>query len=499
MRILFDTNIFIYREDHSIIGEYLQNLLSIISSLGITILIHPLSREEIKNDKDQNRREIILSKINAYPVLENPPDFHADQDFIKIIGEPRNAHDHIDDCILYSIYKNAADFLVTEDNKLLNNANKLNIQQRIFSIKEATNYLKTNLIEEPKQPPALKNLPVHNLNQNDPIFDTLKIDYPNFEKWWQKISREGRKAWVYFDAEQRIGAILIYKIEEEAIPSEPPIIANRRIKISTMKVSQTGYKIGELFIKLTVQLAVLNNIFEIYLTHFMQAHEDFLVELIKEYGFQPVADKNGEKVFLKALIPPKKDLDPLEISKTFYPSLHHGSNLKKFIIPIKPEYHQRLFSDYQSKKSPKHQLKLFEEELITEGNTIRKAYLCKAKTKQIGPGDIIYFYRSKDLMALTSVGVVEQVHYDLTDAEEIMRLIGKRSVYTNNEIIEISNKPTTVIIFLHHFYFTNNIALSELVKRNVIAGAPQSICQIPDENSLSILKMGGIDERFIIC
>ena len=38
-------------------------------------------------------------------------------------------------------------------------------------------------------------------------------------------------------------------------------------------------------------------------------------------------------------------------------------------------------------------------------------------------GDVLLFYRSKDEMALTSVGVVERVHYVVRDSERIMRYV----------------------------------------------------------------------------
>ena len=46
---------------------------------------------------------------------------------------------------------------------------------------------------------------------------------------------------------------------------------------------------------------------------------------------------------------------------------------------------------------------------LVEGNAIKKAYLCNAKTKQMAEGDIVLFYRSVDVSAITSLGVVEEV------------------------------------------------------------------------------------------
>jgi hypothetical protein len=53
MRILIDTNIFIYREDDQPIKENLQRLLRILNETNVTILIHPASIKEIEKDKGE--------------------------------------------------------------------------------------------------------------------------------------------------------------------------------------------------------------------------------------------------------------------------------------------------------------------------------------------------------------------------------------------------------------------------------------------------------------
>ena len=107
MRILIDTNIFIYREDYHNVPSNLQYLINILNDLSTKILIHPLSKEEIGNDKDLHRKEIILSKIRTYPFLINPPQQETDVSFIALLGQATNIHDVIDHNLLYCVYKNA--------------------------------------------------------------------------------------------------------------------------------------------------------------------------------------------------------------------------------------------------------------------------------------------------------------------------------------------------------------------------------------------------------
>ena len=274
MRILIDTNIFISREDFGIIPGNLQELLKILNNMGLQVLIHPSSIQEIKKDKNKEREKVILSKISTYPSLEKPPNPEIDKQFVAIVGHVYDIHDAIDNNLLYAIYKNAADFLITQDRDIHRKAVKLGISDRVFDIDEALEYFKKQiLIEKIPSPPALQYLPVHNLNINDPIFDSLKSEYPEFKDWWKEICREGRKARVYFKESNKLGAVLIHKIENEVIPSDPPLPRKKRLKICTLQVTHTGYKIGELFIKISIEFAIRNNIDEIYLTHFTKTED----------------------------------------------------------------------------------------------------------------------------------------------------------------------------------------------------------------------------------
>lgn len=104
----------------------------------------------------------------------------------------------------------------------------------------------------------------------------------------------------------------------------------------------------------------------------------YLVELIEKFGFYKVAEKNEEAIFIKTIVPDEKTKNPLEISSKFYPSFYDGARVEKFIVPIRPEYHNRLFTDYQPIQTT---LQEFEGELIIECNTIKKAYLSHSRIR----------------------------------------------------------------------------------------------------------------------
>lgn len=347
--------------------------------------------------------------------------------------------------------------------------------------------------------PVLTYLPADTLDLDDPFFDSLKEDYEEFSRWWKKISREGRKCWVYFDDDAAIGALLMYKFEDEAVElaSAQALPRKKRVKINTLKVSQLGYKVGELFIKLSVSYAQKNEVSEIYLTHYTK-DQDALVSLIEEYGFKYAGlNPRGEEVFLKRLFPDKTELQALsaaEISKQFWPTFCDGNNVSKFIVPIRPEYHLRLFKEGEEQTLlPEHA-----GEFITQRNTIGKAYLSHARTKKMSSGDILLFYRSRDQHEITTLGVVEKVSLGLEEADEIQKLVGKRSVYSIEEIEFIALRPTTVILFSWHLHLRTPVNLNELKRNKILKAAPQTVTRISHEKYLNLKIASGIDERFTV-
>jgi len=87
-------------------------------------------------------------------------------------------------------------------------------------------------------------------------------------------------------------------------------------------------------------------------------------------------------------------------------------------------------------------------------------------------GDIILFYRSQDRSEITSLGVIESVYNRIQNPDKINRLVSKISVYTKEEIEEFAKKPTTVILFLHHFHLKNPLHLDKLKEMGVLVGVP---------------------------
>ncbi|MFA4877025.1 MAG: PIN domain-containing protein [Methanoregula sp.] len=498
MRVLIDTNIFIYREDNKEISSNLQKLTRLLNEQKISVIIHPISLEEIEKNKNETQKQILKSKILAYPVLESPPDPNNDLSFLSRIKKPGRINDRRDNVILYSLYRNAVTFFITEDRGIHRNAKKLHVDNRVLSIEDAIEIFESQSQKHDVIAPiALRLDAVHNLDIHDPFFDSLKKNYPEFEKlWFPKICLEGRKCFINTQNDQ-IGALLIYNIEEhEGINnSDPPLPVKRRLKLCTLKVTHNGQKIGELFINLAIQIAIKNEIAEIYLTLF-EGDNERLIDLLIEFGFEKYGKKtNGEDIYLKQIIGNQNEtesLTPLDFDKKYYPSFYDGPKVRKFIVPIHPEFFERLFTNL-----PERQTGLLEHSgnFYPEGNAIKKAYISRTNSKKIHPGDILLFYQTTKNQAITTLGIVEEIYFGISNSETILGLVAKRTVYSKEEI-ERMQKPVTVIFFKYHFHFRTPITYIELTKERLIEAAPQSISILRHKDYRQIKKIGELDERF---
>lgn len=492
MKIIFDTNILIHIEDPKELSTQLQELLKMFREHGHQIFIHPASLKDINNDQDPVRKKIILSKLRGYPLIESPPK--PTNDYLSLVGASKNSNETNDNEILFTIQKNAADFLITEDIGLQKKADRANLEDRVLSIDSALSYFEYLYARDVPRHALLREDFLRNLDVDEPFFDSLKEDYgdSDFRKWFKEKSIEGRKCWVYHE-KNMIKALLMLKEENEPIETLPPIPARRRLKIATLKVDLSGFKLGELFLKMAFQYCSSNQIFETYLTHFRK-EDDVLINIIENYGFETVGflKKNNEEVFLKKLIPSEKMMLSIEASKKYYPSFRDSSDVKKFLVPIIPEYHDRLFPDFKQR-----QMKITEySEINIPGNAIKKAYLSHSAIKKVRAGDILLFYRSHDLKLVTAIGVVDQEPVHTKEAEEIVRIVGKRSAYLYEEIKEMAQKPVLVTMFRHHLFLPNPLDLNYLRQHDI--PVPQSIIELNHNQYLAIKRGGKLDERFTV-
>jgi hypothetical protein len=185
----------------------------------------------------------------------------------------------------------------------------------------------------------------------------------------------------------------------------------------------------------------------------------------------------------------------LDFARANYPRFHDGSAVSKFCVPIQSDYHRRLFPEIAfGRELPLFPSADFGSILTrhgdrTPGNTIRKVYLCRARTSMINPGDILLFYMSKDeelaaSQSITTLAIVEQVN-DIAEVDELIKHSAKRSVYSADEMRKMNPggaSPVKVIDFLLVGHTQPTVGLARLQALRVFGKHPyQSITMLSEE------------------
>lgn len=382
----------------------------------------------------------------------------------------RGSNDDVDNQLLAAVAAPAVDYLVTEDQGLMRKAAKVGLQDRVLSLSEAVEMLEALFDKPTAPPPAVESKTAYRLNQSDPIWDSFRVDYPQFDEWLQKCKREHRQSWVISGAGRYAGVTIV-----NAEKQPPAPLKGKVLKICSFKVDpdHSGYRFGELLLK-TIFRYALENSYAWLFVHVFEKH-GALVALFEEFGFQSIGRSESDELVLAKPMNPSasnEKLAGLPFHVRFGPS-HVDWSSDAFIVPIRPIYHGLLFPDRQEQDQPT----LFEGE-HPFGNSIRKAYLSRSTIKRLSPGSILLFYRSEDMQGLTEMGVVENVLRS-SDASEIASFVARRTVYSFKEIEQMAAEAGILAIrFRDATLIKPAIRLQELIGAGVLKDAPQSITQL---------------------
>lgn len=479
IKILLDTNLLIYREDHSIINDAVLKLTKILyDSNKFKIVLHPMTIDDISHIKDMHERNIFYSKIRVYDIIERPPQ--ATNEFNSLVGCSKIPNDIVDNNLLYAVYRDCVSYLITNDNKLKSKSKKLNISDRVLGIEDAINLFKPLEEKEIRIPAFIKYEYLYNIELEDDFFDSLKNDYKGFENWYKDKSREGKMAYITRYQNNKIGSFLMLKVEnenEDYSNFKEPLKKDIRLKVATFKVANTGNKIGESYIKIIIKEALKNKVNEIYVTVFQK--QKALIKLFFEYGFIKKTTKITQKkdgTFEEEMVLVKS------MNDNTYPNFE-WANRNVFIVPIQQRYHEMLFPESEVFNQ------LSFEELLginTYSNSIKKAYICKAQTQQINPGDILLFYASEKKRSVTTIGIVDNVFSNFNNPEELYSMAIKRTVYSFDEINSNYSPNSKLILFKYYITLKEPITYNILLEKNILKNVPMSIVKI---NNKEIKKL----------
>lgn len=493
MRILIDTNILIHFEDNKIISESFYKFYRTALSNNCQILYHESLVKDIENDKNEERKKIILSKLQKYQRLENPAV--PDQEFLSVVKQ-KKTNDVIDNLQLYQVYKDYVELFITEDKGILEKAKKLKIESKVKDIKNGLSFLFEEFRFKIPSHPILKEGSVREIISciNDPFFDSLRNDYKGFNKWLENCAKKDRRAY-YLIVSEQISAILIYK-KESPQEHQIPGIQFDALKMCTFKVSENtfGFKIGELFLSKMFSYCIEAKIKFLYLTIFPK--HDRLINLLRQYGFNLERKNNsGEYYMLKDLNKPTNIDYSLRNSDWTHPFYFDDLNFKKYIVPIEEKYSTTLFKDSEIRDPH-----LFDKNSIQEiqGHTIKKAYICSSRVK-VKENDILFFYISKTKKTIEPVGIVDSYHR-VSDFDELLNLTTKRTVFSKDNLKEILDrkKVLTVILFRLIVYLKKPINYNELKKLNSCKNNLTTITNLSEHDYIILKNRSYFDERYIV-
>lgn len=496
MRLLLDTNIIIHREASTVIKQDIGVLFNWIDKLGYQKCVHPTTIAEIQKHQDPKVVKTMSAKLGSYNQLQTEAPIEQQ---VKLVSDKvdKNENDWNDTKILNEIFCGRIDALITEDRKIHLKANLLGMSDKVFTIDA---FLEKVNSENPRLTDykvlSVKKEFFGNININDPFFDSFKEDYVGFEKWFSKKSDE--IAYICLDDKNSILALLYIKIEghdENYNDIEPRFTKKKRLKIGTFKVVMNGFKLGERFLKIIFDNALINKVDEIYVTIFTKSLEQQrLIQLLSDWGFKKFGKKSSisgnELVLCRDFSKSADKTNP----KLTYPFIDKNTNF--WIVPIYPAYHTELFPDSILRtESPNNFI-----ESAPHRNAISKVYISNSYERGLNTGDVIVFYRTKEegksayySSVATTVGVVENVISNIKNESDFISLCRKRSVFSDEELkaqwnYNPKNRPF-IVNFLYVYSFRKRPNLKWLNDTGIIPDiqdVPRGFRRISQEDFFKI-------------
>lgn len=500
MRILVDTNILIHLEDNKVIDETFSKFYNLAVSNNCPIFYHPSAvSEDILRDKNDERRNIILSKLEKYQKLTNPSI--PDELFLSQFKNNR-INDICDNVQLYQVYRNFVDIFVTQDNGIHIKARKLGLNDKILSVEEALKCLKDIFTIVIPTHPVLKEHSIRELESefNQSFFDSLKEDYDPilFDKWLSKCVIEDRKCYSV-RVQNNLIALLIYKVEN-VTEHRISRLYEDVLKICTLKVSNSafGLKLGELFINKMFEYCINQHINYLYLTVYEK--QEHLRKLLTKLGFkeESFTNKQGLKELRLLKCLDKSEITIKENNILIHPYYFDNEGINKYVVPIRPEFYGSLFKDGKLRCPT-----LFDNEIDSlneiQGNTIIKAYVSNSRITSLKGGDLLLFYSSKTAKVIEPVGILESAQR-IDDFEELWKIVRRKTVFSRDKLYQwfCEKKSLHVITFRLITYLKKKIQYRNIQQLDSFKNKLQSITKLKECDYQKLKKDGYFDERYII-
>ncbi|MGP8226018.1 MAG: PIN domain-containing protein [Terracidiphilus sp.] len=503
MRVLLDTNVLIHREAATVVHRDIGKLFFWLDKLKCDKCIHPVSLEEIGKHDDPRVRSTFEAKLQSYHLLKTTAPIPVE---VQQAGaNDKTENDRNDTLLVNELFANRVDLLISEDRGLHKKAVELGIGDRAFTIEA---FLEKSIAENPAlvdyKVLAVRQVVFGQVDVHSDFFDSFRADYGGeaFDTWFNRKADE--PAYVCYEGQDLV-AFLYLKVEGPEEPYgdiEPGFKPKRRLKIGTFRVELNGYRLGERFLKIIFDNALLQKVDEVYVTIFPRTIEQQrLIEILTDFGFKEHGIKinsyGKEAVYIRDMTPRFDTQDP----KLTFPYI--GRSSRAFIVPIYPEYHTSLLPDSILRtESP---AEFVEQEPYR--NAIRKVYVCRSIFRDLRKGDTIVFYRTGGYYkgVVTTLGIVDGVYRQIRDEAQFISLCRKRSVFTDKELSNHWNyrkgDHPFIVGFLYAYSLPKRPTLKELIENGIIRdidSTPRGFERIKTEQFSKILELSKTDLRFIV-
>jgi len=354
-------------------------------------------------------------------------------------------------------------------------------------------------------PGSFRSTPFNEVSLSDGFFDSLREDYPGFDKWFAGKSAAGEAALVHQD-DEGIGAFVYLKEENEAVELEDGALpALPRLKIGTLKVADRaqGERLGEGAIGLALWRWRKIGHAQVYVTVF-EKHAS-LVGILRKFGFSNVgAKKNGESVYVK-------DKRRLDYSDPYlcFPFIDPGFTAAN-LLAINDDFHDQLFPYSELANQ-------FQESFQTAAaNGVTKIYIGAAASTAASPGQPLLVYRKytgKDgqpgfksvitsYCMVTDVAQVKHEGRELMSFEDFMRRVKNKSVFSDDELAAWYrgkwNLMVIEMVYLGYFGLGHNVNWRWLSDNGYWhAGHPNQTTYTRAE-FMSIVERGDVDVEALV-
>lgn len=484
-RFLLDTNAFIALEPFD--GQMEPGLgpaatfMRLVMKQRNHVFVHPATRDELSEGKNPTRAAQRIAELNKIEMLADVPISTRLQDELGPVVPESN--DHRDLRILAALDANAVNFLITNDVGLHKRAKRVGLRDRVLTLADAAALLEAFEPTTVEPPPKVTPVESYALALDQDIFASIRGDYDDFDTWIDKVRGDSpnRECFVITEDNDTYAAIAILKVNEpasECAYALPEPIA----KISTFKVQPDfgGQRYGELLLKAVLHSHHEHGVGSSYV-EILPDHQR-LIDFMGMFGFYEAGrSTRGEIVLAKRYQPRAIALSPLDFHIAYGPpAVSDQANV--FVIPVIERWHDQLFPECIP-ETQQPMLPGLEGTTLPWGNALRKAYLCNSSSRQIQPGDAILFYRS-GLQTVSVVGVVEETSR-FSDAEEVLNMVGGRTVYGPTDIAHLASHAAQVLVILFRQDRVVDPAwsLAELQDHDVLKAPPQAVTKVKEVGS----------------